>query len=412
MNLTRKIIAYLQLISGTALFASLPIYFNTFTQWAMILFITTSIMDSLLQIRFSARELLTMEKIPFWACIGTFLLLFVYLPIDHYREHWNILAESRLAFLLFGILGLLGTRKIPTKVLAYTSIIVSTCLIGYLLYLFEPLLPGAKNWKVVLNLCRTINIQAHMAFNLYLNIAIISCFWLFKQYDSWIKRAPLLFFIGLFYTCIALSDGRIGIVSCNIIMVIGFLYLLPTTYKKKALFIMAPIALAVCFVLINNHFKQTSVNNFTHDYRYAIWKEGAKIIAESPVVGIGAGTGAYTLSEAFKNSEHLSAHIFLIEQAALLKNIVGAHPHNQFMQSWMEHGIPGLLCAFGWLIVPLICLIRNKSNVFVITIWTLIIIQMQTDVTRGSLTDLGFCFYLLLAMNYAQQSSKEVVNSK
>lgn len=410
MNWVKQIISYLQLLSGTVLFASIPIYFNSVTRWSMIVFLVTSLIDGILQKRYAQTSLFSMEKLPFWACIATYALLYLYLPIDHAAAHWSILAESRLAFLLFGIVGIIGTQRIPTKILAYTSIIVSVCLIAYVALQLDANHWRWDYWYKRFNYVRSMKIHAHMAFNMYLNIAMASCFWLIKNYRSWLKSIPLVLLILLFYGCTSISDGRIGILCGNIMMAFGVIYLLPTTYKKWA-FAFIPIAVVASALVIGNHYKMQALNKFTQDDRFVIWSESFDTIKESPLLGHGAGESAQIMLESFKESEVLRKNSFLVEHAGIEKRIVGAHPHNQWLQSWMEHGIAGLLCATLWLLVPFICLIKNKSHLLVITLWGLIILQLLTDTTRGAFTDLFFCYYLLIAMNYAQKGSKEVVSS-
>ena len=221
MNLAKQLIFYLQLLSGTVLFASIPIYFNAITRWSMIVFLVTSLIDGILQKRYAQTSLFSIEKLPFWACIATYALLYLYLPIDHAAAHWSILAESRLAFLLFGIVGIIGTQRIPTKILAYTSIIVSVCLIAYVALQLDANHWRWDYWYKRFNYVRATQVHAHMAFNMYLNIAMASCFWLIKNYRSWLKSIPLVLLILLFYGCTSISDGRIGILCGNIIVVLG-----------------------------------------------------------------------------------------------------------------------------------------------------------------------------------------------
>ncbi len=404
----KRTVASIQITSGLVLFACLPVFFNNFTRWAMILFIVFSLVDYFLQKRYQQTSFFTVNKIPFWACIAYFLLLVAYIPLERYSQHIPLFLESRLSFLVFGILGVLGTRVPKAKYVAYTCIFVSIALLIYTFYLSQIHPPAVhSNWKRHLIMVRHTYIHAHMAFNMYLNIAIAACFWFIKTQKSKLKYLWLIP-IGCFYGAIAISDARIGFVACNLLIVMGIYYLLGKKHKKVAIGTLVLCGIIGGAILLNNHKIKHALT--THqDTRYDIWTESVNLLKEQPWSGVGASSNITYITNAFIASPSIRKDKFLI-YSCVHKDVMGAHPHNQLLQSTMEFGLLGLFCMSCILLMPLYYGISNKSNLLIIACWILVIIQMQTEVIRGSYGDLAFGVYLLFAMYYTKQGTKEVVS--
>jgi O-antigen ligase len=248
-----------------------------------------------------------------------------------------------------------------------------------------------------------------MAFNMYLNIAIAACFWLIKTQKE--KRTRFLWIIPIiiFYIAIVTSNGRIGILACNLLIAIGIIYLLGEKYKKITLGTLIIFGALGCFILFNNQKIKKQLES-NHDTRYDIWTESFSLFLDHPWLGVGVSTNISNITDVFIESEVIKKDEFLI-QSCLHPDVMGAHPHNQLLQSSMEFGLLGLVCMGCMLFLPFVYCIKQRSDMMITSCWILILIQMQTEVIRGSYGDLAFGIYMLLAMNYAQQSSKKVVGS-
>lgn len=405
----KKTVASIQIVSGLVLFACLPVFFNNVTRWAMYLFIAFSLLDYFLQKRYQQESFFTLNKAPFWACIAYFLLLIIYIPFEEYTRYVPLFIESRLSFLVFGILGILGTRVPKIKYVAYTCIIVSIGLLLYTLYLSHIHPPAVgSNWKRHLIMVRHTYIHAHMAFNMYLNIAIAACFWLIKTQKNKLKYAWLLL-VALFYVAIAISDARIGFAACNLLIVIGIYYLLGERHKKATIGVLLVCGILGGAILLNNHKVKRNIET-NQDTRYDIWSESVALLKEHPLTGVGASTNITYITNAFIASPTVRKDRFLI-YSCVHEDVMGAHPHNQLLQSTMEFGIFGLICMGCILLLPVYYGIKNKSDLLIVACWILVIIQMQTEVIRGSYGDLAFGIYLLFTMYYAKHSTKEIVGS-
>lgn len=404
----KKTVSWLQTLSGLTLFACLPMFYNGVTRISMLLFIGLSIIAYFLDKRYQNPQFFTWQKAPYWACIIFFLLLLLYWPFEKDHQYIPIFIESRLAFLIFGILGLLDTKVPPIKYLAYTAICMSIVLIAYTLYLAYTQAPEVvTNWRMHIILTRHNNIHAHMAFNMYLNVAMATCFWLIKQHKKRLIQFTLIVLILLFYGSISFSNARTGFVASNIIVAAGIVYLLWDKYKIVTICTILALGIIGSALLLNNQ-KVERLLSTQKEVRYDIWVESIKLIKKNPILGVGASTNVDQIVNAFMDSESIKKDEALIE-ACLHPDITGAHPHNQLLQSCLEFGLLGFLTILGILILPLVYMVKNKSNLMLLTFWFIVVVQLQTEVIRGSLSDYAFCLYLLITMYYAQQSSKKVV---
>jgi len=408
MQEIKKAVSSIQTISGLVLFACLPIHFNEVTRWSMILFIALSIIDYFLQARYKNHSFFSLKSLPFWSLIGLYLLLLLYIPYETANQYIPLFTENRAAFLAFGVLGVVGTNVPPRKYIAHTCIMVSLLLVLYTLYLGWQYPPeNPVNWREHINYIRHVNIQSHMVVNMYLNMGIIACFWLIKEYKKyrfyWIP--PML----ILYTTIALSDGRVGFVSSHVILLIGIFYLCWEKYKKILIGLIIGSSLAGVIALSYND-KIATLLTAQEDIRHNIWSTSLALYQENPYWGVGASTNAINLMERFSADPIIQKNRYLIKSFSL-PYISGAHPHNQLLQGAMEFGILGLLLTLAALLGPLLYCLRNKSSLLVLAGLIVMLIQLQSEVISGSIGYLAFCYYLLLAMNYAQQSSKKVVGS-
>lgn len=407
MKHLKKSIRLLQITSCILLFACLPIFFNSVTRWSLYVFVVSSVIDYLLNKRFQNNPLFTWSKAPFWACIALYALMLVYIPLEQNTQNLRLLMESRSAFLAFGIMGVMGTQVPKAKYMAYACFAVCVALILYVLHMgLQHDIFAREDWRINLNYLRHTHVHAHMAFNTFLNVGIAVCFWLLKRCRR--KSICILWgvLIGLFYACIGLSDGRLGFIASNVVLLMGIVYMLHTHHKKWMITGLLLIGL-IGGVALLNHPKINTSGKFEENIRYHIWKECWQLYCQHPYIGVGTSTNAQRIANTFTASEEISSDNFLINSLKQT-DMTGAHPHNQLLQSGMEFGIIGWICMLFILVVPLVYMAKNNCNIMLAAIWIVIFMQLQTEVIRGSLGDMQFCFYLFLTMNYAQQSAKKV----
>ncbi|MBQ2025613.1 MAG: O-antigen ligase family protein [Paludibacteraceae bacterium] len=400
----QRTISYLQLLAGSVLFLCTPFFYNNITRWSLFLFAGLSVIDCIVNKRYQNNPIFSLQKLPFWACIVYYLLQFIYYPMEQDLQHWSFLAENRLSFLIFGILGLLGAPVIKAKHLSFLSIAGSLGIIGYLLYNTDL---TTTYWIESMNAFRAQHVQAHMLVNMFMNIAIACCFWRIKKQTNWYKTALYVALIALFFGFIYLSGGRSGAIGSGVVVIIGLLYLFKQyTYLKYICSFIIAVCLVGVMYIANK--KENDLSRFENNLRFTIWHETLHVIKEQPIIGYGASTAASKIATTFAQSEQIKKDTFLIEHAQS-DTIVGAHPHNQLLHGILEYGIAGLLCALVLLFGPITYTLLNKSNIMLTALCLAIVIQLQTDVIRGAFGDFSFQYYLLFIMAYAQQSAKKVI---
>lgn len=405
MIAVQRIVSCLQLLSASVLFLCTPFFFNDVTRLSLYVFVGMSVIDILVNKRYQNNPIFSLQKLPFWACIVYYLLQFIYYPIEQDLQHWAFFAENRLSFLIFGILGILGTPVIKAKHLLYLCIAGSLGIIGYLLYKTNL---SNSYWIHEMNQIRMQSIQAHMIVNMFMNIAIAGCFWQLKKQTTWYKIALYVALITLFVAFILLSGGRSGAIGTAVVLVIGILYLLRKYTYLKYISLLVIVSSIGAVMYVANSQRNNNLTSFENNLRFDIWHETIALIAEHPVLGVGVSTATSHISTTFSQSEEIKKDQFLIDLSQN-GNTVGAHPHNQLLYATLEYGILGLLCALTLLFAPITYTLLNRSNIMLSALCLAIIIQLQTDVIRGAFGDFAFQYYLLFIMTYAQQSAKKVV---
>jgi O-antigen ligase len=79
----------------------------------------------------------------------------------------------------------------------------------------------------------------------------------------------------------------------------------------------------------------------TVSLRLAIWENSAEVIAENPWIGVGTGDVGDKLNQKY------------IEKKFALGKLLSFNAHNQFLQTYLMHGIAGFLVLMLLLLIPL-----------------------------------------------------------
>lgn len=102
---------------------------------------------------------------------------------------------------------------------------------------------------------------------------------------------------------------------------------------------------------INVYMKGKNPNYFSIAMRLKAWERTSQLIIKHPVKGVGPGDLMNELDSVYMNRGTL----------LIPKNRKG--PHNQFLQSFAELGIPGFLVAVAFFIYPLYCYFRSMNTI-------------------------------------------------
>ncbi len=136
----------------------------------------------------------------------------------------------------------------------------------------------------------------------------------------------------------------------------------------------------------NVEIKQPDFSNSTISRR-AAWNLEWQLIKENPMVGYGTGSANSLLLEKFKEKKYIS----------LVKN--NMHTHNQFLHTWIDLGLVGILLLLCCLVVCFIQFWKQKEE---IGIWFsgLILINILTDDMLEIQAGIVFFIFFLLLLIY------------
>lgn len=401
----KNIAAWFFAVSSLLLFALLPLHFTPLHRIALVLFFASFVLDYVINTRWRTRK--PDMSYFFYACMVLyFLLMFIYLPVEQDSRYISNICESRLPFLGFGIIGLLGgfNDKFKAGYFACTGAIASLIYIAYVIYAmggWESLM--ADNAFLQYQKAQATNINAHMAINSYYIAVIALTYFMVKDWrttDGNIKKFATWFCA---ISCIILAffliknEGRMGLLMLSVML----FYIVADLLKKKRIFLILGM---VVFLLIAVMFAATrprfNTDLVSANPRLQIWDATMELIEERPLSGYGSSTAYAKMSDDFKEIQwhHDSDRNFLL---GLINNgdYWAAHAHNQLLQSWLEFGIIGVLLMAAIFISPFVAMNVNKFYPLFAIFLLCIIMQLQTDIIRGSIGYIGFCFYFMLALN-------------
>ena len=172
-------------------------------------------------------------------------------------------------------------------------------------------------------------------------------------------------------------------------MFIGALFLLPNTNAR-----INDGIVEVQKLLGSDTHKQTNP-------RIPLWKYGLKIIADQPVFGYGAGDAKQVLNEALKESDFKmwngQRNVSISE-----KNL---NFHNQYLQTWAEVGILGLLLLIFLMIRPFF--LKDQHPLFLIFLGLTIIGFLTESMLerQAGVVFIAFMYPLLSGLKNKTESS-------
>ena len=406
----QSVCSYFHIACTLFLFSTLPFFYSKFTQYGLIFFFVSFIADYIASKRWQKGFKIDTSRVISILLILQFVLLLVFGLFEQDSRFLSTFFEKRTSLLGFGIVGLLGVSdKFKIRPFAYISILsVAICVystIDLLPWYFNRL----DNLETKLNLARYIraaNISSHMMINTFMSVGMILFAKVVSISKSKLEKAFCIFMILVFYAIVMLSDGRIGIFNASIILLFIILrftvkkinYLIPILFV-----ILSVICASYVLVFIDNPIKDKIFVLNKNNPREYVWKDGAELIKESPFIGVGASTNALRVKEKLLNDEQLcSMEEFLIDHIKQ-DNVFAMHTHNQIMQSWQEYGLIGL---FAILALFVSIFVYSRHSLSMILIFSMVAIQLITDVIDGSIGNLAFSMYVYLLLIFSKQMGK------
>ena len=368
-----RLINLINLISCIFLTVS-SLYYTKFQQIGFYVFSISYVLEIFVDKKWKNFQL-DKAKIYYLGLLLFFLLIFIYHPFENSNKYFNLLVEYRLALFGFAIVGFFGVNKlykvnyfanafILSSVLAMLYII---CGVGVIDFITNPLRAD------LVALFRNEHINSHIVFNSYLNLSLV-CSWYLIVYTktkfNTLRIISYLFSSIFFIYFLIISDGRIGVVLCAMILTSLCIYHL---WKFNKLILSAFILIApfILWGIISNH-KRMSRDEVFNDPRVFIWRAAEEVVKKQPIIGFGAS----------RAQEEFDASLYIYETKEFRdswKETKIMHCHNQFIQTYMEFGFIGIILLLGLITGPIILTDPNR-RLFAILLLFVFVAQFMTDI--------------------------------
>lgn len=326
--------------------------------WSILLIIAFSI-DFIYNKRYNFFKI-SREKIYYCSIMLFFFLFYIYYPFEEDTKYTHFLLDKRSFLIVGGFCGFLGLNE-RHRLSYYLKTIIITAVISILYLIFVRI--GFLNFLLSENRAslfthaRIVYLNNHMIFNLYMNLAIISIWYIvahqYKQLQKWKIFLYIITFLIIYYI-LSISEGRSGFLMS--LFIISFLILKEVWQRKKYLIIIALSGLSVLVYTEISHHQRISEKQIKGEPRLFLWKNAIKVIQENPFLGKGASSAqvafdnqrASSTDETFKN--FWTPYDFV-------------DSHNQYIQTTMEFGLPGLFLLLFIYFYPII-LAQNRRKIF------------------------------------------------
>ena len=396
------VVEWISAISTLYLIATLILNFE-YQRLAMIIYGSATILDIIVNRRY---QNVKWEKGKWvFAIMGLFYLC---IWIWHLFENCSSeiyfhSTDTRLPFLIFGLLGIF-TRlnpKIKISYIAVTMLITSLATLAYIVYdnyaFLSSNITTINDFRENISILRHNSLKTtHIGTNVYMNCTMAMCFIVaFWSEKKWEKA---LLYIGIFliYVAITLSEGRAGVITTNLLLIvfIGFaLY----RYYRKAIAPIVIICVGLACVGISKH-NRLQLNIIKSEPRILIWEQAWDLIKDRPLMGYGVCEGREKFVTSSLNNEELVRNFW--------DNWLKEHPdykthrfhcHNVFVESALEFGVLGFLLTLALFVLP-IALTKGKKRVCLSIFMLIFFIQSLFESFTYHFQPMLFCLIIFICI--------------
>ncbi|MDD4994089.1 MAG: O-antigen ligase family protein [Paludibacter sp.] len=385
-----RIVRLINLFSMLFLVVELSLYINIFQRLAFAVAFISYTIEAIVEKKWKQFKWdRSSRQIFFIIVIFFFVLQFIFFPFEKNTSFFGTIIEERIPFLIFGIVGLFGFNKyFKLKYFAWTFIATSFILGAFLLSNLNSEILSSVNRNELLGLVRIKYINSHMKFNYYLNVSLICIYYIIvslKGKKAFWQRLSLVLSSIVIILNLFLSEGRIGLLSSIIILVIYIVHYFWEKSKRLTLISTSLFILLVTILIQQN--PRLSTSSIKHEPRQEIWAVAYDEIVKSNFLGVGASTAAYDMKNQF----------------AIRGMINNKHTHNILLQSTLEYGVLGFVVILSMFVFG--CYTVSANFRFMVLLLTLITF-LQLFV--GSFErDLNPMVYLLTIILIVQQDKFE-----
>jgi O-antigen ligase len=251
-------------------------------------------------------------------------------------------------------------------------------------------------------------------FSIYLIFSIYTLiyFWLEKKWlDSQTKRVVACLSIIIFLASLFLLISRLPLISFCLTIFAGFLYFF--FYSRRRLLAgLASIGLSLCFIAvflwnipsIRYRFQETiqtqytppvGLNTTSTNLRVAFLNCSKEILGEFWPFGVGTGDVQEHLNKCYQSNGY--SKVLYIDTY---------NAHNQYIQTWLGLGIPGLISFLIILFVSFSHAFKNNNYLYI----GFLILFMLCFLTESILeSNKGIVFFVLISILLAKLANGDAV---
>jgi len=213
---------------------------------------------------------------------------------------------------------------------------------------------------------------------------------------AWTSTA-LFIFVSLYFI-----SSRAALLSMILIVPIWLINIM--TGKRRPIFIVLILVSAamasIPFIMSNERYKslipliseRNADENSVKDDRFIIWNSALRVLKNSPVIGVGLGDVRDELVKVYDS----------MGEERLSQNKTNAH--NQFLEIFLESGIPGILLFLAIFVLMAFRAVKSKDLLYIMFIFmTLTFFMFESVLYRFA----GISFFSLFAFLLLPQPKKE-----
>lgn len=342
------------------------------------------------------RVTLNKTHLYFLVMFGFFGLALVYYPFDS-TTYFRVLLERRYALAGFAFVGFFGVNdKYKLSYFLNLFVVTSLLIIAYLLVVRIGLPDFFESEQKIrlFNRTRTAYVNQHMGFNLFLDLALVSIWYLFKS--SWRlmpiwKRVVYFLSAGIFLSCLLISEGRAGFLITIVLVcvIIGF-ELWERLSKWGLLMAFMLVVIAIGFASQHQRIRNMNIEG---DPRVFLWQSAWTVIKEKPLLGHGMSAAQEHFNVERERNQTSS---FEFEVKTIWPDVI-IDSHNQVTQTWMEFGLLGV-CFLIYLWLSPLWIVDKKRRLFTLLMLLLCVNQAMFNpfITGSSSALFGVITLLLL----------------
>jgi O-antigen ligase len=331
-NKFSDILNYINFFSALLLTAT-SIYYYPVQKFAFVLFFSSYFAEVLFEKKWKNIHI-DKKGIYFLIMIFFVVLALFYFPFEHSSKYFSKLIMKRLP--------ICGSSIVAIAYLLFIRV-------GITEFITNPLR------KEIFSEARILYVNSHMAFNFYLNVSLISIWYILTRSWNrtiWWKKSIYVGALTLIFGILSISEGRSGFVV-GILLVLAFIFF-EIWKRKKLIGLVIGVLIPFLFISIVSHQRRMSKESLETEPRIFLWESALSVIKDKPIFG-------YGISDAQEHFDIARTKFQTEDYRLAWKDSWLLDSHSQYLQVSMEFGVIGLLILLFLYTYPILLADKNRK---------------------------------------------------